>query len=173
MAIAFAIVLGISSTIGTLISLIVFAPDQVTKPQGLAVIAGIAIALVGTGIVSWAAYERDARKKDAHHKPRPGSEGSKRNVAIGLGLCITSGVLSSCANLVFSFAGQISQRAREMGGDLPDLQTPHGPLFYFPCSCVISFTVCTCFAETGPPGFFVRPGQPITGDGELSWDSIG
>ena len=114
MAIAFAIVLGISSTIGTLVPLLVFAPDQITKHQGLSVIAGIAIALVGTGVVSWAAWERDTKKKDADVAPTA-SEKATRNVAIGLALCITSGILSSCGNLGFAFAGEISQRAREMG----------------------------------------------------------
>jgi len=115
MAITFAIVLGISSTVGTLIPLMVFAPDQMMKRRGLSVIAGIVIALVGTGVVSWAAWERDTQKTNAGPVSQSGPRGSTRDLVIGLGLCITSGVLSSCANLGFAFAGQISQRARAMG----------------------------------------------------------
>lgn len=65
MAIAFAIVLGISSTIGTLVPPLVFAPDKLMKYQGVSVIAGIAIALVGTVMVSWAAWERNSMNKGA------------------------------------------------------------------------------------------------------------
>jgi L-rhamnose-H+ transport protein len=115
MAIAFAIVLGISSTIGTLVPLLVLAPDQIAKHQGLSVIEGIAIALLGTFVVSWAAWERDSKKNPATPEARPGSGGSRRDVLIGLGLCIASGILSSCSNLGFAFAGEISQKAREMG----------------------------------------------------------
>lgn len=115
MAIAFAIVLGISSTIGTLVPLIVFAPDQITKHQGLSVMAGVAIALVGTAVVSLAAWERDARDKRDLSTSRPDSEKRTRNAAIGLVLCISSGILSSCGNLGFAFAGEISEKARQMG----------------------------------------------------------
>jgi L-rhamnose-H+ transport protein len=56
MAITFAIVLGISSSIGSLVPLLVLAPDQAFKRQGISVIAGVAIGLIGTGLVAWAAW---------------------------------------------------------------------------------------------------------------------
>jgi len=102
MAIAFAIVLGISSTIGTLVPLIVFAPDPIIQHQGWSVKAGVAIALVGTAVVSRAAWERNARDKGEVAAPRPESKKATRDVAIGLILCITSGVLSSCGNPGFA-----------------------------------------------------------------------
>jgi L-rhamnose-H+ transport protein len=115
MAITFAVVLGIASTVGSLIPLAVFAPDQIMKRQGILVIVGIIIALVGTGVVSWAAWERDSKKNTADPAAPRGPVGSTRDVVIGLALCITSGVLSSCGNLGFTFAGEISQKARAMG----------------------------------------------------------
>jgi L-rhamnose-proton symport protein (RhaT) len=116
MAITFAIVLGIASSIGTLVPLLVLAPDQVMKRQGLLVMAGVAIALVGTGVVSWAAWERDAKKEaEGHAEDAPAEQASARSLMIGLALCIGSGVLSSCGNLGFAFGSQISQRAQEMG----------------------------------------------------------
>src|ERR1017187_9883466 len=57
--------------------------------------------------------------------------------------------------------------------DLWDLRAPPGPLFFSPCSCVISATACTCCARTTPLGFSLRLGRPITGDWGSSWDSIG
>jgi hypothetical protein len=93
MAIAFAIVLGISSTIGTLVPLLVFVPDKLMKHQGVSIMAGIAIALVGPVVVSWAAWERDSRNKGASDGAKSGSEGSRRNTVIGLGLCIASMII--------------------------------------------------------------------------------
>ena len=116
MAITFAVVLGISSSVGTLVPMLVLAPDQVLKHQGLVVIAGVVIALLGTGVITRAAWERDAGKKDLSTPvPSRGEESSTRNVTTGLALCIASGVFSSCGNLGFAFGGQISQAARDLG----------------------------------------------------------
>jgi L-rhamnose-H+ transport protein len=115
MAITFAIVLGISSSVGTLVPMTVLAPDQVLQHRGLAVIAGVVIALIGTAIVTWAAWERDSKNGNAKGNVESRETGSSRNVLIGLGLCIASGLFSSCGNLGFAFGGQISERAREMG----------------------------------------------------------
>lgn len=115
MAITFAIVLGISSSVGTLVPMMVLAPDQVFQRRGLAVIAGVVIALVGTAVVTWAAWERDSAKDNANTNAQSDTGKSTRNVLIGLGLCVASGLFSSCGNLGFAFGGQISERARELG----------------------------------------------------------
>lgn len=115
MAITFAIVLGISSSIGSLVPLLVFAPDQVLRRQGISVMAGIVIGLIGTGLVAWAAWERDAAKANTGVAVQSETLRSTRNLVTGLGLAIASGLLSSCGNLGFAFANQISQRSRETG----------------------------------------------------------
>jgi L-rhamnose-H+ transport protein len=116
MAITFAIVLGISSTVGTLVPMLVLSPDQVLKRQGLAVIAGIVIALIGTAVVTWAACKRDARTKNfgvpVTSQPK---DNSTRGVMIGLALSAASGVFSSSGNLGFAFASQISRQAQDLG----------------------------------------------------------
>jgi L-rhamnose-H+ transport protein len=115
MAITFAIVLGISSSIGTLVPLLVLTPSQVLRQQGLSVMGGVVIALIGTGVVGWAARERDAQRENATAAVQFERKGSTGNLTTGLALCITSGVLSSCGNLGFAFGGQISERAHQMG----------------------------------------------------------
>jgi L-rhamnose-H+ transport protein len=115
MAIVFAIVLGISSSIGTLVPLIVLAPEQLFRHQGLSTMAGVFIALTGTAVVGWAGWERDARKSGEGAATRSAETGSTRKLWIGLALSIASGVLSSCANLGFAFGSQISERAHALG----------------------------------------------------------
>lgn len=115
MAITFAIVLGISSSIGTLVPLMVLTPEQVLRHQGLAVMVGVAIALLGTGVVTWAAWERDAAKKTSGANTQSATGTSSRSLITGLALAVSSGLLSSCGNLGFAFGGQISQRAHELG----------------------------------------------------------
>ena len=113
MAITYAIVMGLASSVGTLVPLLVLAPEQVMTDQGLAVMVGVVIALLGTGVVSWAAWERDAGKSAPEVKST--AEGSTRKLVIGLVLCSSSGLLSSCGNLGFAFGNQISQKALELG----------------------------------------------------------
>jgi L-rhamnose-H+ transport protein len=112
MAITYAIVLGLSSSIGTLVPLIVLAPERIRTRQGLSVIASVLIALVGTVVVAWAAWERDARKSSAKVAP---AEAAGRNLFLGLGLCVSSGILSSFGNLGFAFGEQFSRRAAALG----------------------------------------------------------
>jgi L-rhamnose-H+ transport protein len=132
MAITFAIVLGISSSIGTLVPLVVLAPDQVFRHQGLAVIVGVAIALVGTGIVTWAAWERDAAKEASASGTSSQQTSSTRALITGLSLAIASGVLSSCGNLGFAFGGQISQRAHELGAGPTGAASALWSVVFFP-----------------------------------------
>ena len=115
MAIVFAIVLGISSSIGSLVPLIVLAPEQLLRHQGLSTMAGVLVALAGTAVVGWAGWERDARKTGDGAAVQTTEGGSTRKLWIGLGLSVGSGLLSSCANLGFAFGGQISERAHALG----------------------------------------------------------
>lgn len=115
MAIVFAIVLGISSSIGTLVPLIVLAPEQILRHQGLFTMAGVFIALIGTAVVGWAGWERDAKKSRNGTTVPTAAKGSARKLWMGLGLSIGSGLLSSCGNLGFAFGGRISERAHALG----------------------------------------------------------
>jgi L-rhamnose-H+ transport protein len=113
MAITYAIVLGLASSIGTLVPLLVLTPERAFTRQGHSVMLGVVIALVGTAAVSWAAWERDAKKQSS--AAPSGDERSGKSLAVGLALCVSSGLLSSCGNLGFAFGNQISQKAFELG----------------------------------------------------------
>ena len=113
MAVTYAIVLGLASSVGTLVPLLVLAPEQAMTRQGLTVMVGVGIALLGTGVVSRAAWERDAKKSDPEAEST--AQDSARKLVIGLALCISSGLLSACGNLGFAFGNLISQKAIELG----------------------------------------------------------
>ena len=113
MAITYAIVLGIGSSIGTLVPLAVLQPGKLMTPVGFSVMAGVVLAVIGTAVVSWAAWYRDNCGKpgvEDKQEERPANA-----LAIGLPLCIGAGVLSSFGNLGFAFGSQISQKALELG----------------------------------------------------------
>src|SRR5437763_1857101 len=95
MAITYAVVLGIGSTIGTLVPLAVLQPGKLMTRVGISVIAGVVLAVIGTALVSWAAWYRDRRDRpvEPSRDERPANA-----LTIGLPLCIGAGVLSSFGN---------------------------------------------------------------------------
>jgi L-rhamnose-H+ transport protein len=113
MAITYAIVLGLASSVGTLIPLLVLTPDQAFTRRGVSVMLGVLVALAGTALVSWAARERDSERQKS--KVQPGDRPSARNLILGLALCVSSGLLSSSGNLGLAFGSQLSQKAAELG----------------------------------------------------------
>ncbi|MGB8478366.1 MAG: L-rhamnose/proton symporter RhaT [Acidobacteriaceae bacterium] len=115
MAITYAIVLGVASSIGTLIPLLVLGSKQVRSNSGLHVIAAVVIGVIGTAVVSWAAWQRDATKSSSVSKTGETEALEKRRVIIGLGLCLSAGVLASFGNLGFAFGTELSRKAAELG----------------------------------------------------------
>lgn len=124
MAISYAVVMGIASSIGTLVPLLVLSPDAVRTSRGFEVIAAVVISLLGTAVVAWAAWQRDSAKPAAPDAGspengeaglQPSRETVRKNVTIGLVLCVASGVLASFGNLGFAFGAELSRKAAELG----------------------------------------------------------
>jgi len=115
MAITYAIVLGIASSIGTLVPLLVLAPAQAFSSQGLKVIAAVVISVIGTAVVSWAAWQRDSVKSNDASRSAAAESQARRNVVFGIVLCLAAGVLASFGNLGFAFGAELSRKASEFG----------------------------------------------------------
>jgi L-rhamnose-H+ transport protein len=107
MALGFALILGITSSFGSLIPMAILHPDQLVEKRGLALIAGT-ISMV-LGLVSLALAGR-ARERDL------GRRGDVRSgFAIGLVICIFSGIFSSLLNFSFVFGDELRLRALQSG----------------------------------------------------------
>ncbi len=112
LALGFAIVIGLTAGIGTLIPLLVLSQVNPTSPQGLLVMAGVVVALVGISVCAWAGKLREtASVKD----PTASDSTPKRSYALGLSLCILSGILCPCGNLGFAFGSEITAAAARLG----------------------------------------------------------
>lgn len=98
LAMGVAVLIGITAALGSLIPLVVNTPELVTQPKGLMVIASIATVLVGVILVAVAGKKRDSSRR------RAGQSGQKGSFAVGLAICIFSGIFSSMLNLAFSFS---------------------------------------------------------------------
>jgi len=108
MALGFTIIIGLAATAGALIPMIVMAPEKLGQPQGLLTLASLALVLIGLGLGSWGGKLREPKQSSTGNAPRS-------SFAVGLTICVVSGLLSSCANLGFTFGAEYVRRAIEQG----------------------------------------------------------
>ncbi|MCX6620829.1 MAG: rhamnose/proton symporter RhaT, partial [Acidobacteria bacterium] len=104
MALGFAVILGITSSVGSLIPLVIFDPAAVWTPKGKTLLLSIAIAVVGIVFCSLAGAQRDRDSHKATGAP------PKSKFVSGLLVSILSGFLSPMLNIGFVF-GQPLQAA--------------------------------------------------------------
>jgi len=108
MALGFTVIIGLAATAGALIPMVVMAPEKLGQPQGLLTLASLALVLFGLSLGSWAGKLREPEQQSTGNVPRS-------SFAVGLAICIVSGLLSSCANLGFTFGAEYVRRAIELG----------------------------------------------------------
>jgi L-rhamnose-H+ transport protein len=107
MAMAFAIVVGLSSLLGSVIPLAVFHPASLTGRPGFTLLASAALLAWGVVLYAQAGRERDS-KTDA-------AGSSSRGFLIGLLLCVFTGCFGSMINMGFVFGGRIADEAVRRG----------------------------------------------------------
>jgi L-rhamnose-H+ transport protein len=164
MAITYAIVLGVASSIGTLIPLLALGSKQVRSSSGLHVIAAVVIGMIGTAVVSWAAWQRDATKSSSVSKTGETEALGKRRVIIGLGLCLSAGVLASFGNLGFAFGTVLSHKAAELGAGPTGSASAVWVVLCFPvflCNFIYSLYLlrkkksASCFCRPGTGHYWI------------------
>jgi len=109
MALGFAVILGITSSFGSLLPLIILHPDQLGTRRGLALAAGTAVMVFGLIFLGLAGSRRERdQKAGASDSPRSG-------FGVGLLICILSGVFSSMLNFAFVFGEDLRLQALQAG----------------------------------------------------------
>lgn len=109
MALGFAIVLGITSSLGSLLPLLILHPDQLATTKGLTLLIGLAIVIAG---IIACAVAGAVREKDQKGTAAATTKGS---YSAGLIICIASGILSPMLNFGFEFGGPIKEAAIALG----------------------------------------------------------
>jgi L-rhamnose-H+ transport protein len=110
-AITFAVSLGASAAAGALIPLITKYPERILSTQGMLVLLGITIILLGVGLCGLAGSRRDSSPDQANASSAP-------SFLRGFLYALGSGVLGSMLNLGLAFGGAIQERAREQGASI-------------------------------------------------------
>jgi L-rhamnose-H+ transport protein len=107
MALGFALILGITASFGSLLPLAILHSDELMSKRGLALVAGTAVMVVGLVFLALA-----GRAREQHPQNPPGA---RSTFALGLVICIFSGIFSSMLNFSFVFGDELRRRALEAG----------------------------------------------------------
>lgn len=109
MALGFAVVLGVTSSLGSLLPLIILNPGQLATRKGLILLIGLVIVIAG---IIACAVAGSVRAKDQMGSAAATTQGS---FTAGLLICIASGVLSPMLNFGFVFGKPIQDVAISLG----------------------------------------------------------
>lgn len=167
MALGFAIIIGLAAAIGTLVPFLVLSHVNPASAQGMIILAGTGLVLVGVSVCSWAGKLREnASPKD----PGTADPSPKKSYVLGVFICMLSGVLSCCGNLAFAFGSEMSTVAIKFGTDPQYASNPLWALLTFPLLiCNTVFCAYLFVRERSLPKFLL----PGTGRNYLLSISMG
>jgi L-rhamnose-H+ transport protein len=142
MALSFAVILGLTAALGSLIPLFVLHPEELPTARGFRVLFGVAIMIIGIALCAWAGKMRETvwMKRTRMDMPvrNPGGESAFLS---GLIICILSGVFSSMLNFSFAFGSELIFRATDAGAE--PIHASH--LIWglaLPSGCVVNVGYC-------------------------------
>jgi L-rhamnose-H+ transport protein len=112
MALGFSMMTGLYTALGALAPLIVLTPDLVWTQNGLLIIGGNIVTVVGVVVCAIAGDRRD---KQMGEELPPGTLNPKLSFPVALTICILAGVFSAMLNFAFAFGTPIVDAARHLG----------------------------------------------------------
>jgi L-rhamnose-H+ transport protein len=107
--------LAISASFGSVLPILVLAPERLFRAQGLAIMAGTFIGIAGIACFGYAGFRREKSQQGNTQQVRGNMVGHARPFAVGLLLCIGSGLLSAVFNIGYSLGQPIRETAVRMG----------------------------------------------------------
>lgn len=108
MAVGYGIILGLIAPIGTFLPLIVLHPEQLWTRQGLALIIGTVLVVVGIVFCAVAGRRREREAKTLAPMVQAG-------FFVGLMICVASGILSPMLNFAFVFGEELQRQTAGTG----------------------------------------------------------
>ena len=118
MALTFAIVIGLSACLGTLIPLLALHRDLLFSAKGLTVLVGMMIMLAGIYLCAKAGREREQIQSSKVSAESP-KKGDNSRFGMAVMIAIAAGVLTPMLNFALAFGEPILKRAVEPGGASP------------------------------------------------------
>ena len=111
MALAFAVVAGLSCLSGSLVPLLVLHPADLLRPRGILLLISMPILFAGLVLYGVAGRRREKEQSPAG----PAASAAAMTFMTGLAICIFTGIFGSNINLGFAFSGSILEKAVALG----------------------------------------------------------
>jgi L-rhamnose-H+ transport protein len=116
MGLGFAIILGLTASIGSLLPLIVLDPERLFTHQGYALMIGMALVIAGIVLCAIAGSRREREKTASIAKSGGESAQTGRSrFLIGLLICTLSGIFSPMLNFSFVFGKNLQELTLKSG----------------------------------------------------------
>jgi len=113
LALGYSLMLGLIIVVGSLLPLFTGNPENILKPSGLAIIAGVAVIILGVIFNAWSAL---VKEKDLAAAAT--SQSSERKpLAKGLILCLITGLIAPALNYAFITGGELMTVAESLGAN--------------------------------------------------------
>lgn len=110
-ALAIAVVAGLSCLFGSLIPLLVFNPADLVRPRGLLLLVSMPILFLGLILYSKAGRRRESEQAS----PQSAFGGATAGFKTGLAICIFTGIIGPSFNIGFAFSGDIMRHSLALG----------------------------------------------------------
>jgi L-rhamnose-H+ transport protein len=104
----FAIILGVTASLGSLLPLIILSPERLLTSQGRALVAGLILVLGGIVLCSIAGGRREREAADTKRSGRS-------HFWLGLAICVASGIFSPMLNFSFVFGKDLQVLTLKFG----------------------------------------------------------
>jgi L-rhamnose-H+ transport protein len=155
MALAFAVVAGLSCLSGALVPLLVLDPADLLRPRGVLLL--ISMPILFAGLVLYGMAGRRREKEQTPAGARPGA--AAMTFMTGLAICIFTGIFGSNINLGFAFSGRILEKAVALGA-LPVTSTYASWALVLGAGFIPNLLYCLLLLfRNGTWPLFLRPGS--------------
>ena len=111
---AITLVLATSASLGSILPLLILAPERIGQPQGKAIMLGTIMALAGMGFCGYAGRVRERSEKVVPGAVRQ-MVGLARPFGVGLLICVAAGIASALLNVGYSLSQGIITGAVRAG----------------------------------------------------------
>lgn len=112
LGLGYAIIMGLTVLVGSLVPLLTLAPAEAFSRRGLVLVAALAAIIAGICFCSYAGSLRDKKLALAAAQPGSARRGSYK---LGVLTCVGAGILIPGGNLALAFGSEITRQAQALG----------------------------------------------------------
>ncbi len=120
LALGYAIILGLGTSVGSLIPLVTLHRDEVWKPAGVGSMGGVLMLITSVILLSAAGKKRETIQESTSHMAMDDAgiqKKTKGRFIKGLVACILCGLLNPCLNFALAYGAEIQNHATRLGAN--------------------------------------------------------